>query len=66
MYTFSRGSYLALLLSILCLGLLKDRKLLVLLGVFLLTWQTVVPAPVRDRVMMTQNRNGVLEDSSNT
>lgn len=64
MYTFSRGSYLAMLLSILCLGLLKDRKLLVLLGIFLLTWQTVVPAPVRDRVMMTQNRNGVLEDSA--
>jgi len=64
MYTFSRGAYLALLLSILCLGVLKDRKLLVVLGVFLFTWQAVVPAPVRERVMMTENRNGVLEDSA--
>lgn len=64
MYTFSRGAYLALLLSVLLLGLLKDRKLLIVLGVFLLTWQTIVPAPVRERVTMTQNTNGALEASA--
>jgi O-antigen ligase len=64
MYTFSRGGYLAILVSILVLGILKDRKLLVILGVFLLTWQTIVPTAVRERVTMTENPNGQLEASA--
>jgi O-antigen ligase len=64
MYTFSRGGYLAVLFSVFILGLLKDRKLLPILAVFLLTWQTVVPAPVRERVNMTENSNGQLEASA--
>jgi len=64
MYTFSRGAYLAVLVSTFILGLLKDRKLLVLVGVFLLTWQTVVPAAVSERVNMTQDANGQLEASA--
>jgi O-antigen ligase len=64
MYTFSRGGYLAILVSVLVLGILKDRKLLVILGVFLLTWQTVVPTAVRERIAMTENPNGQLEASS--
>lgn len=64
MYTFSRGGYLAVLFSVFVLGIVKDRKLLIVLGVFLLTWQTVVPAPVRERVSMTENSNGQLEASA--
>jgi putative inorganic carbon (HCO3(-)) transporter len=64
MYTFSRGAYIAILFSVLVLGLVKDRKLLLVLGAFLLTWQTIVPAPVRERVNMTQNSNGQLEASA--
>jgi O-antigen ligase len=64
MYTFSRGGYLAILCSVLVLGLLKDRKLLLILGAFLLTWQTVVPTPVRERVNMTEDSNGQLEASA--
>ncbi|HEV2647172.1 MAG TPA: O-antigen ligase family protein [Acidobacteriaceae bacterium] len=64
MYTFSRGAYLALLLSVLVLGLVKDRKLLVILGIFLLTWQTIVPVPVRERVSMTKSANGKIEESA--
>jgi putative inorganic carbon (hco3(-)) transporter len=64
MYTFSRGAYLAFLVGILLLGILKDRKLLVILGVFLLTWQTVVPTAVHERVSMTENANGQLETSA--
>ena len=64
MYTFSRGSYVAVLFSVLILGLVKDRKLLIILGVFLVTWQTIVPTPVRERVSMTKNSNGQLEDSA--
>jgi len=64
MYTFSRAGYLAILLGVLVLGILKDRKLLLVLGVFLLVWQSVVPAAVRERVNMTQNANGQLEASA--
>lgn len=63
-YTFSRGGYLALLFGVLVLGLLKDRKLLVVLGVFLITWQTVVPKAVVERVSMTQTADGQLEASA--
>jgi putative inorganic carbon (hco3(-)) transporter len=64
MYTFSRGGYAAILVGVLVLGLMKDRKLLLLLGIFLLTWQAVVPTPVRQRVTMTENSNGQLEASA--
>jgi O-antigen ligase len=64
MYTFSRAAYLALVFSVFVLGLLKDRKLLLILGVFLVTWQTIVPTPVRERVNMTKDSNGQLEASA--
>jgi O-antigen ligase len=65
MYTFSRGAYGAILVSVFVLGALKSRKLLVVAAVFLFTWQVVVPAPVRERVNMTENANGQLEASAN-
>lgn len=64
MYTFSRGAYLAVLVSTFVLGVVKDRKLLLLVGIFLLTWQTVVPTAVSERVNMTQDANGQLEASA--
>ena len=64
MYTFSRAGYLAVLFAVLVLGILKDRKMLLVLGVFLVTWQTVVPTAVRERVQMTANANGQLEASA--
>jgi putative inorganic carbon (hco3(-)) transporter len=63
-YTFSRAGYLAILFSVLVLGVLKDRKLLLVLGVFLLVWQSVVPTAVRERINMTQNSDGQLEASA--
>jgi len=64
MYTFSRGAYLALLVGVFILGLLKDRKLIIVMAVFLATWTTVVPTPVRERVQMTKNSDGQLEASA--
>jgi O-antigen ligase len=64
MYMFSRGGYVAVLVGVLVLGFLKDRKLLVILGVFLLTWQTIVPTAVHQRVTMTENVNGQLDASA--
>jgi len=64
LYTFSRGGYLAALVGILILGILKDRKLLPILAIFLLTWQAVVPDAVHQRIDMTTNSTGQLEASS--
>ena len=64
MYTFSRAGYLAVLFGILVLGLVKDRKLLVVIAVFLFTWQGIVPTAVRQRVTMTKDPSGQLEASA--
>jgi O-antigen ligase len=64
MYTFSRGGYAAILFGVLVLGLLKDRKLLLILGIFLLTWEAIVPTAVRQRVTMTESSSGRLEASA--
>jgi O-antigen ligase len=64
MYTFSRGAYLAVLFTVFVLAILKDRKLLLVAGVFLLTWQTIVPKAVTERVTMTEDANGQLEASA--
>jgi putative inorganic carbon (HCO3(-)) transporter len=64
LYTFSRASYIALVLGVIVLGILKDRKLLLVVFAFLLTWQTVVPVAVTERVKMTQNSSGQLEASA--
>ena len=64
LYTFSRGAYLAILLSVTVLAILKDRKLLIAIVLFLFSWQFVLPTAVTERVKMTQNSNGKLEDSA--
>ena len=64
MYCFSRAGYLAVVLGIFLLGLLKNRKFLILVFVFLFTWQAVVPTAVRERVNMTEDANGNLEASA--
>ena len=63
MYTFSRAGYLSTLCAVLLLAVLKERKLLIVLGVFLITWQTVVPTAVLQRVKMTDD-NGQLDASA--
>jgi putative inorganic carbon (HCO3(-)) transporter len=64
MYTFSRAGYLAVLVGVLILGILKDRKLLVLLAIFLCTWQVWVPVAVHQRVDMTTDSSGQLDASA--
>jgi O-antigen ligase len=64
MYTFSRSSYIAIVAGATLLGIFKNRKLLIVIFVFLLTWQTVVPSAVTERVQMTQDSNGRLEASA--
>lgn len=53
LYTYSRSGYLCTIAGILVLGLLKDRKLLVLLAVLLLAYRFVLPLSVVERIDMT-------------
>jgi O-antigen ligase len=62
--TFSRGAYLAALVGLIILAFIKERKLLLLLIPFLLTWQLIVPEAVRDRINMTYDSSGKLEPSA--
>ncbi len=64
MYTFSRASYIAVVAGALLLGILKDRKMIVIVAVFLFTWQAIVPAAVTERITMTTDANGQLEASA--
>jgi len=64
MYTFSRAAYLALIAGAFLLGVLKDRKVLLFVAIFLFTWQAVVPLAVTERVNMTEDANGNLERSA--
>jgi len=64
MFTFSRGGYLGLLAGLLVLGLIRNRKLLVVLLVILVGWQSFVPNAVRDRVLMTYHQGEGLESSA--
>ncbi len=66
MYTFSRASYIAVLAATLVLGILKDRKLVLLMLAFVFTWQVIVPVAVTERINMTENSNGHLEASAGT
>jgi O-antigen ligase len=64
MYSFSRAGYIAVVAGAFLLGVLKDRKLIVVVGIFLFTWQAIVPTAVTERVTMTQNSSGELEASA--
>src|SRR6185437_10445395 len=64
MYTFSRASYLALVVGVFLLGVIKDRKLILVVIVFLCTWEAIVPVAVTQRVNMTTNSSGQLEASA--
>lgn len=67
MYSLSRGGYVALLVGWLFLGLVKERKLLVLLALFVSMWTSVVPPAVQQRVMMTYDpTTGQLDHSAET
>jgi len=64
MYSYSRGAYLALFAGLFFLGLMKERKILVLLAVFLIFWKSFAPVSVIERIEMTRSDNGQLEESA--
>ncbi len=63
-FSYSRGAYAAALGMITFLGIVKKRVLLIGVAVILLTWTTVLPSSVVDRILMTETSSGELESSA--
>ena len=66
-YSLSRGGYAALLVGVLFLAVVKQRKLLVILLLFLFTWTAVLPQAAQERVLMSYDtQSGSLDHSAET
>ncbi|MBI2400011.1 MAG: O-antigen ligase family protein [Deltaproteobacteria bacterium] len=63
-FSYSRGAYLAAATAFGFFGIVKKRIFLVILIVVGISWQTVLPVSVVDRIMMTENEEGELESSA--
>jgi O-antigen ligase len=62
MWSYSRGAWLAFLGSLLFLGIVKDKRILILVFVFFIFKSIILPASVTDR-MSIYNEEGDLERS---
>jgi O-antigen ligase len=63
-FSYSRGAYAAALAGIAFYGLTVKRVLLVLLVILYISWHTLLPASVVDRITMTEEYGGQLEHSA--
>lgn len=64
LYSYSRGAYAGFTAGLIVLGLLRYRWLLVAVLCFAPVWDLVLPSSVIDRITMTENEDGVLEESA--
>ncbi len=56
LFSYSRGAYLGFFMGVLAFGILRERKILVFMSVFLLFWQVLVPPSVYQRITMTYDQ----------
>ncbi len=63
-FAYSRGAYAAVVAVLLIYGVLKARIILVMLAILAFTWTAVLPDSVVDRISMTSNAEGQLEESA--
>ena len=63
-YAYSRGAYVALLFGLAVFGAMRKPSILLAIALFAFTWQDILPESVVDRVTMTENADGELEDSA--
>jgi len=69
LFTFSRGGYVAVLGGLLFLGVVNQRKLLILVAVLIVSWQALLPVSVQQRITMTYDQSdggGTLDASAQT
>ena len=63
LFSYSRGAYVAYLVVLVFVGIFKERKLLLVVLLTFLAWETVLPASVQQRIEMTE-QNGELDNSA--
>ena len=63
-FSYSRGAYAAAMGVLVFFGLVKKRSLLILALVLFISWQTLLPATVVERIKMTKTEEGQLEGSA--
>ncbi len=63
-YSYSRGAYIALIAGLVFIGLVKEKRILLLLLVFFMFWRNLVPISVYERITMTKTESGELEESA--
>jgi putative inorganic carbon (hco3(-)) transporter len=69
LFTFSRGGYLAFVSGLLFLGVVNQRKLLIVVAVLIVSWQALLPVSVQQRITMTYDQSdsdGTLDASAQT
>lgn len=66
LFLYSRGAYVAVMLTLLVLAFLKKRMLLLPLLVFMIFWQYILPANVVDRIQETKTNDGQYDASAQT
>ncbi len=55
LFLFSRGAYLATLAGLFIIGILRDKRMLVVIAILLLFWSTILPKEVIARLEATTN-----------
>jgi hypothetical protein len=63
-FSYSRGAFAAFGLAALVVGMLRYRPLVVVALVVGIGWETLLPESVVDRILMTENESGELEESA--
>lgn len=63
-FAYSRGAYAAAFIALVVFGLVKKRSLLILATVIVVSWQTLLPVTVAERIAMTESPGGRLEGSA--
>jgi O-antigen ligase len=58
LFSFSRSSYLASIMSLSFLAIIRDRRILIVLIFVILAWQVILPQAVIQRIEMTEGEQG--------
>lgn len=58
MFSFSRSGYLAGVVTLLFIGIVKERRLLIGLALVVIFWQAILPQSVQQRITMTKGDDG--------
>ena len=66
LFAFSRGGYVGVLCGMVTVGLMKSKKLLLIVFFIVFSWQTLLPVSVQQRISMTTggSSGGELDHSS--